>query len=97
VKIYEDFAPNFGSNRAACYIMAIHHLRPPFFTVESSTKDSMAVISYPPRFLLFLQLIIKLKGHHFDTVEVIKVDSEVVLNTLMEQDFQNAFKKWQKH
>jgi hypothetical protein len=28
---------------------------------------------------------------------VIEAESQVVLNTLTEQDFQNAFKKWQKH
>jgi hypothetical protein len=38
-----------------------------------------------------------LKGHHFDTTEVIKTESQAVLNTLTEQDLQDAFKKWQKH
>jgi hypothetical protein len=38
-------------------------------------------------------LKIKLKGRHFDTTEV---ESQVVLNTLTEYDFQDAFKKWQK-
>jgi hypothetical protein len=42
-------------------------------------------------------LKIKLKVLHFDTIEVIEVESQVVLNTLMEQDFQDAFKDWQKH
>jgi hypothetical protein len=41
-------------------------------------------------------LKIKLKGRHFDTIGVIKADSQVVLNTLAEHDFQDAFKKWQK-
>jgi hypothetical protein len=41
-------------------------------------------------------LKIKLKGRHFDTSEVIKVESQVVLNTLIKHDFQDAFKKWQK-
>jgi hypothetical protein len=40
-------------------------------------------------------LKIKLKGRHFDTVEVTEVESQVVLNTLTEYDFQDAFKKWQ--
>jgi hypothetical protein len=35
----------------------------------------------------------KLKGHCFDTLEVIKAELQVVLNTLTEYDFQNAFKK----
>jgi hypothetical protein len=41
-------------------------------------------------------LKIKLKGRHFDIIEVIKAESQAVLNTLSEQDFQDAFKKWQK-
>jgi hypothetical protein len=42
-------------------------------------------------------LKIKLKGHHFDTNEVIEAESQTVLNTLREHDFQDAFKKLQKH
>jgi hypothetical protein len=30
-------------------------------------------------------------------VEVIEAESEAGLNTLTEQDFQDAFKEWQKH
>jgi hypothetical protein len=41
-------------------------------------------------------LKIKLKGCHFDTVEGIKAKLQVVLNTLIEHNFQDAFKKWQK-
>jgi hypothetical protein len=29
----------------------------------------------------------KLKGHHFDTIEVIEAESQVALNTLTEHDF----------
>jgi hypothetical protein len=43
--------------------------------------------------LLFPRLKIKLIGHHFDTTEVIKAESEAALNTLTEHDFQDAFKK----
>jgi hypothetical protein len=35
---------------------------------------------------------IKLKGRHFDTLEVIEAESQAMLNTLTEQDFQDAFK-----
>jgi hypothetical protein len=38
-------------------------------------------------------LKIKLKGHNFDTTEVVKVELQVAMNTLTEHDFQNAFKK----
>jgi hypothetical protein len=41
-------------------------------------------------------LNIKLKGHHFDRIEVIEAELLAVLNTLAEHDFQDAFKKWQK-
>jgi hypothetical protein len=34
----------------------------------------------------------KLKGRHFDTYEVIESESQAVLNTLTEYDFQGAFK-----
>jgi hypothetical protein len=56
----------------------------------------MTVICHPPYFSLFPQFSIKLKGCHFDTVEVIKAELQMVLNTLAEHDFQDAFKKWQK-
>jgi hypothetical protein len=43
-------------------------------------------------------LKIKLKDHHFDTTEVIEAESQVVLNSLAEHNFEDAFKnKWQKH
>jgi hypothetical protein len=42
-------------------------------------------------------LKIKLKGYRFDTTAVIKAESQVVLNTLTEHEFQDAFKKWQNH
>jgi hypothetical protein len=38
-------------------------------------------------------LKIKLKGLHFDTLEVIEAESQAMLNTLTEHDFQDAFKK----
>jgi hypothetical protein len=41
-------------------------------------------------------LKIKLKGRHFDTPEVIEAESQVVLNTLTEHGFKDAFKKRQK-
>jgi hypothetical protein len=40
-------------------------------------------------------LKIKLKGRHFDTVEVIEAESKAVLNTIT--DLQDAFKKYQNH
>jgi hypothetical protein len=42
-------------------------------------------------------LKIKLKGWHVDTIEVIEAESQAVLNTLTEHNFQDVFTKWQKH
>jgi hypothetical protein len=39
---------------------------------------------------------IKLKGRYFGTVEVMEAESQTVLNTLTEYNFQDVFKKWQK-
>jgi hypothetical protein len=36
-------------------------------------------------------------GDTFDTYEVVEAESQAVLNTLTEHDFQDAFKKCQKH
>jgi hypothetical protein len=38
----------------------------------------------------------RLKGRHFDTIELIEAESQAVLNTLTEHDFQDAFRKCQK-
>jgi hypothetical protein len=57
---------------------------------------------YPPvlapcYFFLFSRLKIKMKGHHFDTIEVIEAELQSVLTIFTEHDLQEAFKKWQKH
>jgi hypothetical protein len=41
-------------------------------------------------------LKIDLKGCHFYKIEVIEVESQAVLNTFGEHDYQKALKKWQK-
>jgi hypothetical protein len=56
-------------------------------------KKNMTVVIHPP-FSLFPRLKIKPKGRHFDTTEVIEAESQAVLNTLTEHNFQDAFKKW---
>ena len=35
------------------------------------------------------------KGRRFQTLELIQEESQAVLNTLRENDFQECFKKWQ--
>jgi hypothetical protein len=64
----------------------------------------MTIIPHPPSspdfascdFSLFSRFKAKLKVHHVDTIEVTEAESQVVLNTLAEHDFQDAFRKWQK-
>jgi hypothetical protein len=45
---------------------------------------------------VFPRLKIELKDRHLDTTEVIEAESQTVLNTLTEHDFQDAFEKRQK-
>jgi hypothetical protein len=60
------------------------------------TKNNMTVAPHPPYLSLFPQLKIKLKVCLSDTTLVIEAESQAVLNTLTEHDFQDAFTKWQK-
>jgi hypothetical protein len=52
----------------------------------------MTIVPHPPYFSVLLRLKIKQKGRHFDTIQVIDVQSQAELNTLTEYDFQDAFK-----
>jgi hypothetical protein len=67
-----------------------------FFNREFLTKNNMTIISHPPYFFLFLQFKIKLKGSHFDTIEVIEAEWQAMLNTLREHNFKVHLKKWKK-
>jgi hypothetical protein len=59
----------------------------------------MAVIPHPPYssdlapcdFFLFPKMKLKLKGRRFDTIEEIQAESQRVICTLIEKDFQEAF------
>jgi hypothetical protein len=65
-------------------------------------KNKMAVIPHPPYspdlapcdFFLFPKMKLKLKGRQFDTNEKIQAESQRVLDTLTEKDFEEAFRKW---
>jgi len=50
----------------------------------------------PSDFFLFPKLKIKFKGRRFQTLEEIQAESQAVLNTLRENDFQGCFKNWQR-
>jgi hypothetical protein len=63
------------------------------FTKEFSTKNNITVV--PHTVFLFPQLNMKLKGHRFVAIEVIEAESQAMLDTITEHDFQGAFKKWQ--
>jgi hypothetical protein len=39
---------------------------------------------------------LKLKGRRFDTIEDIQAESQKVLDTVTEKDFQEAFQKWRR-
>jgi len=64
----------------------------------------MTVVPHPPYshdlapsyFFLFPKLKMKLKGRRFQTLEEIQAESQVVLYTLRENDYQECFKNWQR-
>jgi hypothetical protein len=47
----------------------------------------------PSDFFIFPKMKLKLKGRRFDTIEEIQTESQRVLDTLTEKDFQEAFQK----
>jgi hypothetical protein len=55
-------------------------------------KNNTAVTYHPSYFFLFPQLKIKLRGCHFNTLDVTEAESQAALNTLTEHDFQDVFK-----
>jgi hypothetical protein len=100
MKMCKDFTLNFGNKRIGCCIMTMHcltlHLHRGIFD-----KNNMTVVPHTPyspdlvpcNFSLFPCLKIKLKGRCFDTIEVIETELQAVLNTLIEHNLQDAFKK----
>jgi len=67
------------------------------------TDNNMTVVPHPPYSpdlapcdFLFPKLKMKLKGRKFQMVEEIQAESQAVLNTLRENDFQECFKNWQR-
>jgi hypothetical protein len=64
----------------------------------------MALIPNPPYspglvpcdFFLFPKMKLKLKGRRFDIIEGIEAESQRVLDTLKENDFQESFYKWRR-
>jgi hypothetical protein len=50
----------------------------------------------PCDFTLFPKLKMKLMGRHFQTVSDIQRESQVVLDSIKENDFHGAFEVWKK-
>jgi len=85
----------------------LHHDNAPahaaLLTQRFLTNNNMTVVPHPPYspdlapsdFSLFSKLKMKLKGRRFQTVEEIQAESQAILNTLRENDFQECFKNWQ--
>jgi hypothetical protein len=73
----------------------LHHDKAPSHTSFSARnflpKKKVTAIANPPYFSVS-RLKINLKGRHFDTIEVIEAESQAVLNTLTEHDFQDKVK-----
>jgi hypothetical protein len=56
------------------------------------TKNNMTVVPHTPYFSVS-SIEYKLKGCNFDTTDMIEAESQAVLQTLTEHDFQDTFKK----
>jgi hypothetical protein len=50
----------------------------------------------PCDFFLFPKMKLKLRGHRFDTIEEIQAEWQRVIDTVAENDFQEAFQKWRR-
>jgi hypothetical protein len=86
----------------------LHHDNAPAYTALAVqhflASKNMTVVPHLPYspdlapcdFFLFPKMKIKLKGRRFDTVEEIQAESQKVLKTLTQKDFQDSFRSWQK-
>jgi len=86
----------------------VHHDNAPshtsIFTHQFLAKNKMAVIPHPPYspdlapcdFFPFPKIKLKLKGRWFGTNEEIQAESQRVLDTLIEKNFQEVFQKWRR-
>jgi hypothetical protein len=85
----EDFAPNFGNEKTGCCIMTMHRLTLPFSPGNFSPKTDCH--PHPPYFSVS-PIEDTTERQTFDTTEVMEAESQMVLNTLTEHDFQDEFK-----
>ena len=103
VKTCKDVAPKFGEKRPGCFTMITPRLTPPSSPNSFWRKPKWLIPLppcspdlTPPDFFLFSKMTLKLKGRRFDTTEEIQAESQRVLDTLVEKDFQKAFQKWRR-
>ena len=87
----------------------LHHDNAPAHTSlivrEFLTKNNMTTVphsAYSPdlascNLYVFPKKKLRLKGLRFISIEEIQVESQQVLNTLMLEDFNECFQKWQNH
>jgi hypothetical protein len=85
-----------------CAALLLHHNAPAHTslkTTEFMTNNNMVIVPHPPYlldlasydFALFPKLKMKLKGLRFEGVSDIKRESQVVLESIKENDFHGAF------
>jgi histone-lysine N-methyltransferase SETMAR len=73
-------------------------------TTESVTSNNRVISPHPPYspdlapydFTLFSKLKMKLKGRRFETVSDMQRELQVVLDSIMKNDFHSAFEAWGK-
>jgi hypothetical protein len=104
VKTCEDVAPNFGENRPGL----LHHDNAPshisVLIQHFLVKYKMTVIPHTPYspdlapcdIFLFPKTKLKLTECRFDSTEEVQTESQRVLDTLTENDLQEAFQKWKR-
>jgi hypothetical protein len=81
------------------YSFKFNKFNPAFFG-----EKQKAVIPHPPYspdlapcdFFLFPKMKLQLKWRRFDNVEELQAESQRVLDTQIEKDFQEAFQKWRR-
>jgi hypothetical protein len=79
-------------------------LHTPALTQQFLAKYKMADVPHSPYspylshcgFFLFPKIKFKLKARRFDTNEEIQAESQRVLDTLTENDFQEGLQKWRR-
>jgi transposase len=88
--------------------LLLHHDNAPAHTslktTEFVTNNNVVIVPHPPYspdlascdFALFPKLKMKLKGPRFETVPDIQRESQAVLDSIKENDFQGVFEAWKK-